>query len=73
MEFEWVGQGPDQGYLLWCEEEGREGGGRGVWREEEGGNEEGNGEGRRREEGGEREEGGMKGEKREEGGGMGEK
>ena len=36
MEFEWVGQGPDQGYLLWCEEEGREGGGRG-------------GEGRRRE------------------------
>ena len=29
VEFEWVGQGPDQGYLLWCEEEGREGGGRG--------------------------------------------
>ena len=27
-EFEWVGQGSDQGYLLWCEEEGREEGGR---------------------------------------------
>ena len=47
VEFEWVGQGPDQGYLLWCEEEGREGGGREGeeeggkegWREMEGGKE----------------------------------
>ena len=44
MEFEWVGQGPDQGYLLWCEEEGREGrregrGGGGREGEEEGGKE----------------------------------
>ena len=42
MEFEWVGQGSDQGYLLWCEEEGRE--------EGRGGGEE---EGRRRMRGGE--------------------
>ena len=58
MEFEWVGQGPDQGYLLWCEEEGKE-----VWGEKEEG-------GRRKKSGGKREEGGKRegGLKREESG-----
>ena len=54
-EFEWVGQGSDQGYLLWCEEEGREGGGRrGREGRRKGGEEGGRGVGREgRREGGE--------------------